>query len=215
MRIAPEGLPFVAIGFFIAFAFLAAALGLGGGWWVPFALSLPLALWVPYFFRNPDRNGPRGAHLVISPADGKIVSVEDVDEPAYVEGKCRRVAVFMNVFDVHVNRYPTSGRVTYRHYRPGRFFNATLDKASEHNEQTSLGLDGPPGRVLVKQIAGLVARRIVTDHQPGEVVEQGQRMGLIRFGSRVEVFLPLATDVTVSVGDRVAAGETVIGKWQK
>ena len=135
-------------------------------------------------------------------------------EPNFVAGTCKRVAVFMNVFNVHVNRYPTAGTVGYRQYRPGRFFNATLDKASEHNEQMSLGLNGPGGPVLVKQIAGLIARRIVTDHQPGEVVEQGQRMGLIRFGSRVEIFLPLQTEITVSVGDHVAAGETVIGKWQ-
>ncbi len=215
MKIAPEGLPFVAIGIGMSLAFLAAAVRLEGWWWIPFALSLPVAGWVPYFFRNPDRNGPRGQHVAISPADGRIVSVENIHEPDYIGGKCRRVAVFMNVFNVHVNRYPTSGTVGYRHYRPGRFFNATLDKASEHNEQTSVGLESPNGAILVRQIAGLIARRIVTDHQPGEVVKQGQRMGLIRFGSRVEIFLPLNAEVAVSVGDHVAAGETVIAEWQK
>ena len=214
MKIAPEGLPFVAIGSIVSLGLLATAVWFGGWWWLPFALWLPIAMWVPYFFRDPQRNGARGEHLAISPADGRIVSIEDIDEPDYIGGKCRRVAVFMNVFNVHVNRYPTSGTVSYRRYRPGLFFNATLDKASEQNEQMSVGLKSPNGAILVRQIAGLVARRIVTDHELGEVVQQGQRMGLIRFGSRVEIFLPLNTHVMVSVGDHVAAGETVIAEWK-
>ena len=128
-------------------------------------------------------------------------------------GTVRRFSIFMNVFDVHVNRYPADGSVAYRHYRPGRFVNAAGEKASLENEQCSVGLETPRGRMLVRQIAGLVARRIVTDHQPGAAARQGERMGLIRFGSRVDVFLPLAAVPTVREGQRTRAGQTVIAEW--
>jgi phosphatidylserine decarboxylase len=119
----------------------------------------------------------------------------------------------MNVFNVHVNRQPVSGVVELRVYRPGRFFNATLDKASSDNEQSSLGIRSPRGPVLVRQIAGLIARRIVTDSAVGETVTQGERMGLIRFGSRVDTFVPPDARVLVAVGDRAVAGVTVLAEW--
>jgi phosphatidylserine decarboxylase len=153
--------------------------------------------------------------LVIAPADGRVVSIAEVDEPAYLKAPARRVSIFMNVFDVHVNRYPVSGAVEYRHYHVGRFLHAASDKASLDNEQASLGLRGPRGGVLVRQIAGLIARRIVTDGHPGEHATQGERMGMIRFGSRVDVFLPLAAGATVrvAVGARVRAGQTVVAEY--
>jgi phosphatidylserine decarboxylase len=123
------------------------------------------------------------------------------------------VSIFMNVFDCHVNRYPVSGRIGYRHYNPGRFLNAADEKASLENEQASIGLVNPHGKVLVRQIAGLIARRIVTDHQEGQEVKQGDRMGMIRFGSRVDVFLPPNARVLVKEGERTIAGMTVIAEW--
>ena len=214
MRLAREGIPFVAI----AFAVLAALVGwawiLGGSWWVVLAW-VPIAVWVPAFFRDPDRTGPAQGQAVIAPADGKVVSVVQIDEPDYLEAPATRVSVFMNVFSVHVNRHPVAGTVEYRDYRPGKFLNATLDKASESNERMSLGVRGTFGPVLIRQIAGLVARRIVTDHKPGDVVRQGDRLGLIRFGSRVDTFLPLSAQVRVQPGDRAVAGRTILAEWPR
>ncbi len=213
MSIAPEGRPFVAA----SVMFLAVLIGLAwwrGGWWiVPAVLWCPLTAWVPWFFRDPARNGPRGDGIVLAPADGRVVSIVEVDEPTFLERPATRVSVFMNVFDVHVNRHPVSGTVNHRHYRRGRFFNATLDKASEHNEQVSLGVHTVHGTLLIRQIAGLLARRIVTDPQVGEAVHQGERLGMIRFGSRVDTFLPREARVRVSVGDRTKAGLTIVAEW--
>ena len=208
IRVAPEGWPFIAIAWIIV-AVLA--------WfriWPALALWLPIAVWVIAFFRDPVRSGPRGDDLILAPADGKVVSVIPIDEPAFVRGQTTRVSIFMNVFDVHVNRYPVRGRVAYRHYMEGRFLNAAGEKASSDNEQSSLGLDTPRGRILIRQIAGLVARRIVTDHAEGTDVMQGDRMGIIRFGSRVDVFLPAPAAATVRPGDITRAGQTVIGQWK-
>ncbi len=208
MRIAPEGYPFIAVAWAI-FLVLAA-----GGWWIGALIWLPVAVWVVAFFRDPLREGPRGDEFLIAPADGKVVSVLDsIDEPDFHGQSVARVAIFMNVFNVHVNRYPASGTVTYRHDNPGRFFNAASEKASLENEQNSIGLETPRGKILVRQIAGLVARRIVTDHAEGAQVTQGQRMGLIRFGSRVDLFIPRSAKILVSVGDRTKAGETVVATW--
>ena len=208
MRVAPEGWPFIAVAWILV-AVLA--------WfrlWPAVVLWLPIAVWVVAFFRDPVRSGPRGDDLILAPADGKVVSVIPIDEPAFVRGQTTRVSIFMNVFDVHVNRYPARGRVAYRHYMEGRFLNAAGDKASSDNEQSSVGLDSPRGRILIRQIAGLVARRIVTDHAEGTEVMQGDRMGLIRFGSRVDVFLPAPAAAMVRPGDVTRAGQTVIGQWK-
>jgi phosphatidylserine decarboxylase len=185
----------------------------GGAWWALPLAWLPVALWVPAFFRDPARPGPRGDRLVIAPADGRVVSVGEVDEPAFVGGRALRVSVFMNVFNVHVNRHPVDGTVLLRRYHPGKFLNASLDKSSLDNEQMSLGVRSGRGPVLVRQIAGLIARRIVTDPQVGDPVRQGERLGLIRFGSRVDTFLPAGAQARVRVGDRTRAGVTVIGEW--
>ncbi len=208
MRVAPEGLLFIAI----------AWLGLGVlAWfqvWPGVVLMFPVAVWVVAFFRDPVRDGPRGDELVLAPADGKVVSVIPIDEPTFVGGPATRVSIFMNVFDVHVNRYPSRGVVAHRAYVKGRFGHAGPEKASTDNEQSSTGEDTPRGRVLIRQIAGSVARRIVTDHSQGTEVAQAQRMGLIRFGSRVDVFVPSGVDILVKVGDKTRAAQTVIARWK-
>lgn len=214
MRIAPEGTPFIVVGALILMGLFAAALKFGGAWWIGFGIWVPVAIWIPLFFRDPERTGERGEHLIIAPADGVVVSVAEVAEEDYLKESATRVAIFMNVFDVHVNRYPVSGTIEYRNYRPGKFFNASLDKASIYNEQMSLGINSARGRVLVRQIAGLIARRIVTDHNPGDSAIQGERLGLIRFGSRVDTFVPLSADITIEVGTKTEAGVTVIGVWE-
>jgi phosphatidylserine decarboxylase len=207
IRIAPEGRWFI-LGAWCIVGLLALT-----GRWIWLALWLPIAVWVVAFFRDPERRGPRGDDLVIAPADGKVVSVVDVDEPAFFDERATRVSIFMNVFDCHVNRYPTDGRVVYRHYVPGRFLNAADEKASLENEQSSVGLTTAHGKVLVRQIAGLIARRIVTDHAVGTEVRQGQRLGMIRFGSRVDLFLPRGTPVLVREGDKARAGITKVARW--
>lgn len=213
MNFAREGYIFMAAAAALAAGALAAALARRswGMWLAAFALGI-VALWVSYFFRDPERQGDRGDRLVVSPADGRIVMVVEVDEPAFVLGRARRVSVFMNIFDVHVNRYPVSGTIAYLHYNPGKFLNAAADKASLENEQRSVGIETGASRtrILVRQIAGLIARRIVTYGSVGDDVTQGERMGIIRFGSRVDVFLPLDATVRVVPGQRVLAGVTVL-----
>src|SRR5215216_1680753 len=182
-----------------------------GLWLVAFLLTL-IALWVAYFFRDPERTGDRGDRVVIAPADGKVVMITEVDEPAFIHGRAQRISIFMNVFNVHVNRYPVSGTVKYVHYNPGKFMNAASETSSLENEQRSVGIESGRYRILVRQIAGLIARRIVTYSREGERVEQGERMGLIRFGSRVDVFVPTNAKVLVKLGQATVAGTTVVAE---
>ena len=207
MRFAPEGRWFI-IGAWTIVAGLAAA----GFRWGAAATAL-LAVWVMWFFRDPERRWTRGEELILAPADGKVVSIAEVDEPAFLGGMAVRVSIFMNVFDCHVNRYPADGTVEYRFYNPGKFLNAAGEKSSLDNEQSSVGLATRRGRVLVRQIAGLIARRIVTDHPVGTAVVQGQRLGMIRFGSRVDTFLPRTVTVLVMVGDTTRVGVTPVARW--
>lgn len=207
MRIAPEGWPFIIVAWLMA---LAPALA---EWWITFAVMVVIAVWVVAFFRDPVRNGPRGAGLMISPADGKVVSIIPMDEPDVLGGPAIRISIFMNVFNVHVNRYPADGEVIFRRHRPGKFFNAATEKAALENEQSDVGLRTERGLMLVRQIAGLVARRIITDHAVGAQARQGERMGLIRFGSRVDVFIPAGTPVRVQVDEQVRVGQTVLAEW--
>ncbi|HEX8725362.1 MAG TPA: phosphatidylserine decarboxylase family protein [Gemmatimonadaceae bacterium] len=213
MSFAREGMPFIAGAAVIAIASYALALNRRSWplWLLAFVLTL-LAIWVAYFFRDPEREGPRGDALVIAPADGRIVHITEVDEPMFVHGRALRLSIFMNVFNVHVNRYPVSGTVEFVHYNPGKFLNAAVEKASLENEQASIGIAHGGTRVLMRQIAGLVARRIVTYSRVGDAARQGERMGLIRFGSRVDVFLPTDSDVQVRVGQTTQAGVTVLAQ---
>ncbi|HEX6629182.1 MAG TPA: phosphatidylserine decarboxylase family protein [Gemmatimonadaceae bacterium] len=213
MNFAREGLLFIAIAAVVA----AGGFGLAinrrswGLWLLAFVLLL-LALWVAYFFRDPERTGQRGASLVVSPADGKLIMITEVDEPDFIKGRAIRLSIFMNVFNVHVNRYPVDGAVRYVHYNKGKFLNAAAEKSSLENEQMSVGLESGKRRILVRQIAGLIARRIVTYSKLGDTVKQGDRMGIIRFGSRVDVFLPVGSTLHAKLGDATLAGVTILAE---
>jgi len=214
IRTAPEGRWFIVVAWAVAVVLIGlAAAKTSAGWVVAAAAWGILAVWVVAFFRDPERAWSKGARLIVAPADGKVVSVVEVEEPAFFGGRSQRISIFMNVFDCHVNRYPTDGTVAYRHYNPGTFGHAAAEKASLSNEQSSVGLETGRGKVLIRQIAGLVARRIVTDHQVGTAVHQGERLGMIRFGSRVDLFLPPGTRVLVHVGDTARVGVTVVAEW--
>jgi phosphatidylserine decarboxylase len=213
VNVAREGIPFILIAVAVAIAAFALALTKRSWplWLIAFVLTL-IALWVAYFFRDPERTGDRGEKLVISPADGRISHIVEVDEPNFVHGKAIRISVFMNVFNVHVNRYPVSGVVQYTHYNPGKFLNAATEKSSLENEQMSVGIQSGQYKILVRQIAGLIARRIVTYSKMGDPAAQGERFGLIRFGSRVDVFVPVGSTIRVKIGDTPAAGTTVLAE---
>ena len=216
MKVAREGLLFIGIGVAAGISALALALNFGRvPYWIATIVLIALATWIVYFFRDPERTGERGDRIVVSPADGKVVQIAEVDEPAFVRGRALRISIFMNVFNVHVNRYPVTGTVAYVHYNAGKFLNAATDKASLENEQMSVGIDTGRARVLVRQIAGLIARRIVNYAKVGTRAEQGVRMGIIRFGSRVDVFVPPGSALRVKLGDVPVAGVTVLAELTK
>jgi phosphatidylserine decarboxylase len=183
-------------------------------------LLVGLTIWVATFFRDPVRTTPSGSKLIVAPADGLITMIARVPPPPELrgadglpDGDYTRVSIFMSVFDVHINRAPISGRVKRIAYVPGKFINADLDKASEDNERQHFLIEDPDGvRIGFTQIAGLVARRILAFVKEGDLVDVGQRVGLIRFGSRVDVYLPAGTAPKVLLGQRSIAGETVIGE---
>jgi phosphatidylserine decarboxylase len=221
VNIAREGYPFAAAGLLLAGMCWAAVwfTGLNGGsetavmaLRVAAGFCSVLAVFVLWFFRDPEPTLPVDGDLVVSPGQGKIIIVEPVDETSFVGGPATKITIFLSVFDVHVQRAPVSGRVEHKAYRPGAYAVAWADKASEDNEQAALGIVAEHGRVLVKQIAGLVARRIITDPAEGDTVERGRRFGLIRFGSRVDLFLPAQWEVLCGVGDRVVVGSTVLAR---
>jgi len=213
VNVAREGIVFIVTAAVLTVGCYALALSRRSWplWLLAFALTV-VALWVVYFFRDPERTGERGDRLVIAPADGRVVMITEVDEPAFLHRRATRISIFMNVFNVHVNRYPVSGTVRFVHYNPGKFLNAAVEKSSLENEQASVGLECGGVRILVRQIAGLVARRIVTYSREGETVEQGDRMGIIRFGSRVDVFIPTSAEIHVQQGATTTAGTTVLAR---
>ena len=210
----PEGRKFLLI------AAVATLVVYGGishflGW-----LLVGLTIWIAAFFRDPIRTTPQGANLVVAPADGLITTIAKVPPPRELagtgglqDGEMTRISIFMSVFDVHINRSPVTGRVRKLVYVPGKFLNADLDKASEDNERQHFLIEAEGGTLIgVTQIAGLVARRILTFLREGDVVEAGQRIGLIRFGSRVDGYLPEGTGARVLLGQRAIAGETVLAE---
>lgn len=214
MNFAREGMAFIVGSVVIAAAviLLAATRRSWPLWLLGFALLI-IAIWVASFFRDPERTAAEaGDQIVISPADGKVVLITEVDEPTFVKGRARRISVFMNIFNVHVNRYPVSGNVSYVQVTPGKFLNAIAEKASLENEQTSVGIEAGGHRILVRQIAGLIARRIHTYSKVGDQARKGERMGMIRFGSRVDIFLPLDAPIRVKEGDTAYAGVTVLAE---
>ena len=211
------GIPFIAI-----FVILTVIMG---WFWSPlYFFGLVLTFWCIYFFRNPVRvtpilSGTNKNNLIISPADGRVIEISKItpdEEIGLPVGNWTRVCVFMNVFDVHVNRSPMSGKIFYKNYIPGSFFNASLDKASSENERLILGMETENGKkIAFVQIAGLVARRIICDVGIGSLLKAGEVFGLIRFGSRVDIYFPSDVSVMVLKGQKMIAGETIIGDFTK
>ena len=213
MRIAREGWAFLLPTFVLSVAaWVATLLTDATGLVIVAAVLTLLTLFVLYFFRDPEPTAFDDPSLVAAPGQGRIVDIAQVEEPTFFGGPARRISIFLSVFDVHVQRAPVTGRVEHRSYDPGGYALAWKPKASEENEQAALGFATPHGRVLVRQIAGLVARRIETYPVEGSQVEIGERIGLIRFGSRVDLFIPLEWKVTCKRGDRVRVGRTSLAR---
>jgi phosphatidylserine decarboxylase len=204
--VAVEGYPFIGLFAFITLVFALL------GWSFFTLLFLGLTLFTAYFFRNPDRFSDAEEAAVLAPADGKVIYVGPALEERYFKSEVTKISIFMSVFNVHVNRVPMSGKVVDMFYNKGQFLNAAMDKASLHNEQAGMLLENASGRqMLVVQIAGLIARRIVTYPVVGDILQRGARYGLIRFGSRVDIYLSDDVDIQVKVGERVCCGETILG----
>jgi phosphatidylserine decarboxylase len=213
LPVAREGLPFILIpfcfgmGLFLAYWFWA----IGPALWIGLPVLI-FSLFSAWFFRDPERESPTDENAILSPADGVIVLVSEVDDVRFLKTKALKISVFMSVFNVHVNRAPISGLIERVEYYPGKFLSANLDKASIENEHNALILRKEDGtRIAFVQIAGLIARRIVCWAQSGDKVVKGQRFGLIRFGSRLDIYLPLLSDVSVKPGQKVRAGQTILG----
>jgi len=204
--IAKPGIPFILAG--LIATILA---GFFSGW---LAVMLGLATcFVIWFFRDPERTIPTGAGLIVAPADGKIVQIREEREERFLKTQVIRISIFLNVFDVHVNRMPCAGKIQKIVYHAGKFLSAHLDKASSENEHQAILIEASTGQqMVVVQIAGLIARRIVSWIRPGDRLDRGQRFGMIRFGSRVDTFLPIGTKLKVQRGDRVKGGETILGE---
>jgi phosphatidylserine decarboxylase len=202
--VASEGWPFI-----IPLAMVTALL-FALGWKNAGIVLLALTVFVLFFFRDPERAVPGGEGIVVSPADGRVIVIKDIYEPDYLKQDVKQVSIFLSVFNVHVNRAPIGGAIEVVKYNPGKFHVASVDKASLMNEQTAMVIVKGKTRVLVKQIAGLIARRIVCYAKPGDAVTAGERYGLIRFGSRVDLFLPKDAELKVKPGDRVRGARDVI-----
>ncbi len=205
-------------GYVFILAGLVAMLVLGWVWEPLFWLCGLITAWIIYFFRDPPRVTPLGDGLIVSPADGRVSAVARAVPPPELglgPAPLMRISIFMSVFDCHVNRSPVAGRIAKIAYRPGLFLNADLDKASEDNERNALLLETPQGQIALVQIAGLIARRIVTAVTEGETPQAGERIGIIRFGSRVDVYLPDGFQILAGEGQRAIAGETVLASFGK
>lgn len=206
MKFAPEGYSY--IGFFL----LATMVGLPiGGWWFAAPLFI-LALFMAYFFRDPERKVPEGDNIFVSPADGKIILIQEGYEDKFIKGDAVEISIFMSPLNVHVNRSPYDGIVESVVHTKGRFMSAFKHEASVENENIAMALDTKHGKMLVRQVAGFVARRAVCRVKQGDILKRGQRYGVIKFSSRVDVYLPKNTVVNVKLGDRVKAGETILGE---
>lgn len=206
--IAREGVPFV-----MGAAAPAVLAGLLGCKKVSIALGA-VACFTGWFFRNPPRTIPRGDDLILASGDGQVIAVQEEFEPRYLKDQSIRISIFLNIFDVHINRMPCAGTVVDLAYQPGQFLNASDPDATVHNEQNALMIETPSKKkVLCVQVAGLLARRIVCWVEPGEVAVPGERFGLIRFGSRMDTFFPVDSRVRVKVGDHVKGGESILAEF--
>jgi phosphatidylserine decarboxylase len=176
-------------------------------------LALGAAIFTLYFFRDPERTVPENARAILSPADGRVVELAEISGSPFVDGPAKRVSIFLSVWNVHVNRIPVSGTVEHLEYKKGRFLRAYEENAGTENEQMVIGIRSAYGGVLMKQIAGIIARRIVCRLKKGESVQRGERFGMIKFGSRAELVFPASARVHVRIGESVKAGETIIGEF--
>lgn len=212
--IAREGLVLILIGGVITVGLIASATRYDSR--VLFVLGLVFAvltLFTVFFFRDPDRSFAGDDYVLVAPADGRVLSVDTVGREDFTGGEATKVSIFLSIFDVHINRVPAGGKVDYVKYNPGRFLAAFRDKASHLNEQTEVGMTTGTGhRIVFKQIAGLIARRIVCRLKQGDEVSAGDRFGMIRFGSRAELFVPVGTDIHIKPGEHVKGGRTVVGR---
>jgi phosphatidylserine decarboxylase len=187
----------------------------GSNWFLGFGLVLLAGgIYSVFFFRDPQRDVPAGPGLTVSAADGTVVGVEDFEETPYYDGPCKRVSIFLSLFNVHVNRAPADGTVTDIQYRPGKFLDARLPETTDVNEAMTIRMDTEHGPMTVRQISGLVARRIVCRCQVGDRLRRGEKFGMIKFGSRTEIYLPPNAEILVRKGDTVKAGESVVARWQ-
>jgi len=205
-KLAPEGYPF--IGFFGIIAVIAYITGGLLTFLLPFALTLFMA----YFFRDPERVTPEGDNIFVSPADGKVILVKDAWEDQYLKSDAIKVSIFMSPLNVHVNRAPHDGVVESVIRTPGKFLSAFKHEASLQNENIAMLLNTKYGKVLVRQVAGSIARRAVCRVEPGDALKKGERYGIIKFSSRLDVYLPKNTEIKIKLGDKVRAGQTVIGE---
>ncbi|MFH1373482.1 MAG: phosphatidylserine decarboxylase family protein [bacterium] len=212
--IAREGLLFIMTGLVVTVPVIWAALR-WDSWWLfgVGALLALLTLFCMFFFRDPPRQCRANPVVLLAPADGTIVKIDNIENQPHIGGRATRVAIFLSIFDVHINRIPIDGRVDFVTYRPGKFFAAYKDNASEANERTEIGLTSASGqRLVVRQIAGVLARRIVCRIEDGDNVKAGEKFGMIRFGSRTELLIPAGSEVRVQLGEKVRAGLTVLAK---
>jgi phosphatidylserine decarboxylase len=175
-------------------------------------IPLILAAFVLFFFRDPHREIPQSKNSIVSPADGRIINIQDIYDNVFLKGKGRKISIFLSIFDVHINRSPIHGRVSFKKYVPGRFLAAYDKRASVENERNYIGIENDRLRVLVTQIAGFIARRIVCYININDTLEKGEKLGLIKFGSCTEIVLPENVEVLVNVGDKVKGGETILGR---
>ncbi len=206
LKFAPEGYPFI----WLTAALTIAAFIFGGVWAA--ALPLVLTLFVVYFFRDPERLVPEGDNIFVSPADGRILQIQTVTEEKFLKSTAIEISIFMSPLNVHVNRAPCAGVVESAVYTPGAFISAFKPEASIRNENIAMLLKGSSGSILVRQVAGAVARRVVCRARQGDTLKKGERYGIIKFSSRLDVYLPGNTEIKVKTGDSVKAGETIIGQ---
>lgn len=206
LRIAPQGWPFILP------PWIFAAIALALGWWIASALLAVIGAYFAFFFRDPERHPDTEDNVAVSPADGRVLYMDEVAHESFPGGRARRVGILLTVFNVHVNRAPLAGRVVAIDYHPGKFHNALFDKSSAENEHNRIGIETARGYIEVRQIAGAIARRIVCYKREGDAVGRAGRIGLIRFGSRTEAYLPMETELWIQTGSRVRGGVTPLGR---
>jgi len=212
---AKEGYVLIAIALVLGFVLAYLALRLDSRWsLIPWIAAFLIVAFTLYFFRDPNRIPPVDkGNLLLAPADGKVVVVDEIDEPLFLKTRAKRVSIFLSPLNVHVNRIPADGVIKYVNYVSGDYLVAWHPKASELNERSELGLEHPSGaRILFKQIAGAVARRVVYHVSEGDVVSAGQRFGIVKFGSRMDILVPVSSKIDVQIGDRVKGGESILGR---